>query len=513
MRAQSGFSPSNLVRASFKQYQAEGAIPASKQRVKELTEEIDGLKIEKEDAIVDFLKIRRKLCALELELRERVCRAKHVLRFMQPGRLVRVLPEEPVSRNGLAVGATQIHGDERTEGGEGAGGSGVQMDDESISSEVRLLKRECPWGVVVNVEKLGSDMKSSGVRYMVDVLAHTIRSSRGRPRIAIGKGTGAEIVSVPLTRVADVSSVRIHLPPDLRPKDARARALDIVGEVCRRYPNGVPCLDTEEDMKLNDADVRKILRRVEAVENALAAHAMAKEDEAVRASGMAEYERKCELVAMRKAAERQVRDAGEVVMRAELRSRQRVLRRLEYVDKEGVVLMKGHIAAEISSGDDLVLTELLMDGTFASLKPEDIAALLSCSIHEEKLDGGSKHANRVRPELEKLNSIIRNTAERVAEVSLDCNLDINRQEYVERFRPEMMEVMYMWATGATFGDVCKMTDAYEGSVVRLIRRVEELLRQLVAAAEIMQEQALRALFEESIERIRRDVVFAPNLYL
>ena len=58
-----------------------------------------------------------------------------------------------------------------------------------------------------------------------------------------------------------------------------------------------------------------------------------------------------------------------------------------------------------------------------------------------------------------------------------------------------------------------MTDAYEGSVVRLIRRVEELLRQLVAAAEIMQEQALRALFEESIERIRRDVVFAPNLYL
>lgn len=77
----------------------------------------------------------------------------------------------------------------------------------------------------------------------------------------------------------------------------------------------------------------------------------------------------------------------------------------------------------------------------------------------------------------------------------------------------MMEVMYMWATGATFGDVCKMTDAYEGSVVRLIRRVEELLRQLVAAAEIMQEQALRALFEESIERIRRDVVFAPNLYL
>ena len=93
MRAQSGFSPANLVRASFKQFQAEAAIPAARRRLRELTEEIEGMHVEGEDAIVEYLGARRKLCGLEGELRARVFRAKHVLRFMQPGRLVRVLPD------------------------------------------------------------------------------------------------------------------------------------------------------------------------------------------------------------------------------------------------------------------------------------------------------------------------------------------------------------------------------------------------------------------------------------
>ena len=502
MRAQSGFSPANLVRASFKQFQAEAAIPAARRRLRELTEEIEGMHVEGEDAIVEYLGARRKLCGLEGELRARVFRAKHVLRFMQPGRLVRVLPEDAASREGLAAGP---------------GPGGDEGGDGGIARDVRdVLRQECQWAVVVNVEKLGGELKSSGVRYMVDVLALCARCPRGRPRIAAAAAAAAgapEVVSVPLARVADVSTVRIHLPPDLRPKDARARGMEVVAEVQRRYPGGVPRLDAEEDMKTRDADVRGLIRKVEAAENALGKRTSAAGDADARAAGVRAHGRRLELEAARAAAERQLRDAGEVVMRAELRSRQRVLRRLEYVDRDGVVLMKGHIASEISSGDDLVLTELLMDGTFASLRPEEIAALLSCSVHEEKLDGGPGRGPGVRPELERLNGVIRSAAERVAEVSLDCNLDINRQEYVERFRPEMMEVLYLWATGSAFGEVCKLTEAYEGSVVRLIRRGEELLRQLVAAAGIMQEQTLIALFEETIGRVRRDVVFAPNLYL
>lgn len=48
----------------------------------------------------------------------------------------------------------------------------------------------------------------------------------------------------------------------------------------------------------------------------------------------------------------------------ELHSRKRVLRRLGFCTEDDVIHLKGRIACEISSGDELMLTELLLDGFF-----------------------------------------------------------------------------------------------------------------------------------------------------
>ena len=53
----------------------------------------------------------------------------------------------------------------------------------------------------------------------------------------------------------------------------------------------------------------------------------------------------------------------------------------------------------------------------------------------------------------------------------------------------------------------------QGSVVRAVRRVEEVLRQATAGAKVMGELELAALFEDGITRIKRDIVFAASLYL
>lgn len=63
-----------------------------------------------------------------------------------------------------------------------------------------------------------------------------------------------------------------------------------------------------------------------------------------------------------------------------------------------------------------------------------------------------------------------------------------------------------------------MTDAtstamIQGSLVRAVRRVEEVLRQATAGARVMGELDLAALFEDGITRIKRDIVFAASLYL
>ena len=58
-----------------------------------------------------------------------------------------------------------------------------------------------------------------------------------------------------------------------------------------------------------------------------------------------------------------------------------------------------------------------------------------------------------------------------------------------------------------------MTDVYEGSLIRLFRRLEELLRQMAQAAKVMGSEDLEKKFEEALSKIRRDIVAAQSLYL
>lgn len=69
----------------------------------------------------------------------------------------------------------------------------------------------------------------------------------------------------------------------------------------------------------------------------------------------------------------------------ELKGRKRVLRRLGFTSNDDVVEMKGRVACEISTGDELLLTEMIFGGVFNPLAPELCAALLSCFVFQEKV--------------------------------------------------------------------------------------------------------------------------------
>ena len=62
-------------------------------------------------------------------------------------------------------------------------------------------------------------------------------------------------------------------------------------------------------------------------------------------------------------------------------------------------------------------------------------------------------------------------------------------------------------------DYSKMTDVYEGSLIRLFRRLEELLRQVAQAAKVMGSEELEQKFEAALGKVRRDIVAAQSLYL
>ena len=63
----------------------------------------------------------------------------------------------------------------------------------------------------------------------------------------------------------------------------------------------------------------------------------------------------------------------------------RVLRRLGLIDEGDVVQAKGRVACEINSADELLLTELIYDGVFIDLTPQQCVALLGSIVFLEKV--------------------------------------------------------------------------------------------------------------------------------
>jgi ATP-dependent RNA helicase DOB1 len=189
----------------------------------------------------------------------------------------------------------------------------------------------------------------------------------------------------------------------------------------------------------------------------------------------------------------------------------KVLRKFEYITAEGVLCIKGKFSCELSAADELVLTNMVFDGVFGGLSIDQTVALLSCFVHKE---ASKDSANmRVRGDMQGPLRLLQGAARNVARACAEAHMAVDEEEYVASFNPGLVDVTFAWSAGAKFVEVCKLTDVFEGSIVRVLRRLEELLRQLAAAALAIGNSELMEMFEEGSKRIRRGVVFTSSLYL
>lgn len=76
-----------------------------------------------------------------------------------------------------------------------------------------------------------------------------------------------------------------------------------------------------------------------------------------------------------------------------------------------------------------------------------------------------------------------------------------------------MEAVFAWCKGVKFLDVQKLTGSFEGTTIRVLRRLEELVRQITSAAKAIGDHELEAKFEEGSKLLKRDIVFCSSLYL
>lgn len=163
-----------------------------------------------------------------------------------------------------------------------------------------------------------------------------------------------------------------------------------------------------------------------------------------------QYAEKMELGKKIKATKKKISEAMSIIQLDELKCRKRVLRRFGFINEAEVVQLKARVACEISTGDELMLSELLFNGFFNTLTPEQCASVLSCFVFEEKT---KETPPLSKEELAKPLKEIQAQARIIAKVSLESKLAVNEEEYVQSFHWELMEVIYEWANGKSFAEI------------------------------------------------------------
>lgn len=152
-----------------------------------------------------------------------------------------------------------------------------------------------------------------------------------------------------------MSSVRLKIPKDLIPLEARNHTLKKVSEVLSRYAKegGMPLLHPEDDMKVcslilcfsgcktfcwvfiqlthvlqvkNNSSYRKAARRIEALESQFEKHDIAKSP--IIEEKLKVLHKKKELIARIKSIKKAMRSSSVLAFKDELKARKRVLRRL-----------------------------------------------------------------------------------------------------------------------------------------------------------------------------------------
>ncbi|KAI9826149.1 MAG: hypothetical protein M1832_000598 [Thelocarpon impressellum] len=189
-----------------------------------------------------------------------------------------------------------------------------------------------------------------------------------------------------------------------------------------------------------------------------------------------------------------------------------VLKDLDFIDENSRVKLKGKVACEIHSADELVLTELVLENVLADFEPEEIVALLSAFVFQEKTD----LTPTLTPRLEKGRDTIIQISERVNAFQTQHQVILSADDsndFVSRPRFGLVEVVYEWARGMSFNRITDLTDVLEGTIVRVITRLDETCREVKNAARIIGDPTLFTKMQECQEMIKRDITAVASLYM
>ncbi|XP_056154430.1 helicase SKI2W [Lampris incognitus] len=288
------------------------------------------------------------------------------------------------------------------------------------------------------------------------------------------------------------------------PGQAISTATQELLRLAEANPAGIKTLDPVNDLQLKSIDVVEGSMRLHVLQESL------KEFKCIHSPTFPEqYMRVQERMSVKEELEKLkflVSDQS-LSLLPEYHQRIKVLQSLKYVDSNLVVQLKGRVACQISS-HELLLTELLFENALSLLAPEESVALLSCLVFTQNTQVEPHITNTLQESIDQVLSVAR----RIGELQRECGIAESVEDFVGQFKFGLTEVVYCWARGMPFAEIARLTDVQEGTVVRCIQRLDEVLKDVRQAARIIGDSVLGSKMEKASLAIRRDIVFTASLY-
>jgi antiviral helicase SKI2 len=184
-----------------------------------------------------------------------------------------------------------------------------------------------------------------------------------------------------------------------------------------------------------------------------------------------------------------------------------------YIDDNETVCVKGRVACEVNTCDELIVTEMVLEGILNDLEPPEIVAALSALVFQEKSNDDEFNAE-LPEQLVMCCQQMKTIALNLGHLQKDHGLEIDPAEYCDAsLKFGLVHVVYEWALGVPFSSICELTFVQEGSIVRCITRLDELCREVRNCARVVGNPTLYRKMEEASMAIKRDIVFASSLYV
>lgn len=312
-----------------------------------------------------------------------------------------------------------------------------------------------------------------------------------------------EIISI-CTRKIKIDQVRLLEEPS---KTAYSKT---VQQLIKEQPDGnkyPPALDAIKDLKMKDMFL---------VENYHAYHRLLQNMSENKCHGCIKLKEHMALMKEQKVYKDQMNElkylmSDEALQQMpEFQGRIDVLKEIHYIDSDLVVQLKGRVSCEMNSGEELISTECLFENQLDDLEPEEAVAIMSAFVFQQR----NTSEPSLTPKLADAKKRLYDTAIRLGKLQAEFKVPVDPEEYArDNLKFGLVEVVYEWAKGTPFADICELTDVSEGLIVRTIVRLDETCREFRNAASIMGNSALFKKMETASNAIKRDIVFAASLYI